>query len=144
MMEAIHPRTNIHNREPPSFPTLKISSLHLNGKYKHDLVPNARTLIPIETELFVGHLVFLMRSTDVTGQLAEVDAIYNESFFDHKNRRLVVQVQGKFKYEPKGIVYAGLEAANDTPMGRLSKGYDIVAGFFSFQKTKNVSHTNPL
>ena len=124
-LDGIHHHHH-HNSEPPSFPTLKFSSLHLNGKYKHDFVPNARTSIPIETELFVGHMVFLMRSTDVTGHLAEVDEVYNQDFFDDKNRRLVMQVQGKFKYEPKGTVYAGMEASNDSQLGRLSKGYVII------------------
>ena len=123
--DAIHHHHH-HNSEPPSFPTLKFSSLHLNGKYKHDFVPNARASIPIETELFVGHMLFLMRSTDVTGHRAEVDDVYNQDFFDDKNRRLVMQVQGKFKYEPKGTVYAGMEASNDSHLGRLSKGYVIV------------------
>ena len=106
----------ISNDPPPSFPTLKFSSLHLNGKYKHDFCANARAPIPIETELFVGHMVFLLRLADAA------DAVWDEKIFAHTSRRLVLQLQGKFKYEPKGPVYAGLEASHDLHMGRLSKG----------------------
>jgi Protein of unknown function (DUF1769) len=111
----------------PLFPTLKISSLHLNGKYKQDFHANSRVPIPIETELFVGHMVFLIRPTGPLGQVgskpsAAGDSHWSARAFANKNRRIMVQLQGKFKYEPKGVVYAGLEASTELRLGRLSRG----------------------
>ena len=103
------------NADVPTFPTLKFSALNLTGKYRNDFMPNARAPIPIETEFFVGHMVFLVRPS-------QEDKYWHDRVFADKNRRLVVQVQGKFKYEPKGPVYAGLEASQELHMGRLSKG----------------------
>ena len=123
----------------PLFPTLKFNSLHLNGKYRHDFTPNARAPIPIETEFFVGHMVFLLRpnstsSTADTPAPAE-DPYWNDRVFDQTNRRLVLQLQGKFKHEPKGPVYAGIEASKALKFGRLSKG--LAGLFLKWAKEKN-------
>lgn len=103
----------------PTFPSLKFNSLHLNGKYKQDFFANARIPIPVETELFVGQMVFLLRDSQSTDK----DSFWKDRIFDDNNkRRLVLQLQGKLKYEPKGLLYAGFEASNDLKPGRISKG----------------------
>jgi len=106
------------SKEPiPSFPTLKFSSLYLNGKYRHDFMANSHAPIPIETELFVGHMVFLLRP-ECTSQFSDMtDNIFAQS----NRRRVVIQLQGKFKYEPQGPVFAGIEASPPLHVGRLSK-----------------------
>lgn len=121
----------------PSFPSLKFNTLHLNAKYRGDFFPNARIPIPVETELFVGRMVFLLQSDETE------DSFWKERIFAHKKptRRLVLQVQGKFKYDPRGLVYAGFEASNDLRLGRMSKGLSGLLLKWAGEKNENLYYS---
>ncbi|KAL3674784.1 hypothetical protein V7S43_000712 [Phytophthora oleae] len=66
-----------------------------------DLEMNSRTPIPFETELFVGHALFLVRTQPEDPHYAEL--------FAGKRRMFWIQVQGRFKQAPSGPVYLGGE-----------------------------------
>lgn len=104
------------------FPSLRCNLLHLNGKYQSDIVINSQQPFKVETELFIGQMVLIVRPPEEDIEKAILD-YWNQKIFAHKQRRFMIQIQGKFKYEPKGIVFAGLEASNnDLQLGRLTKG----------------------
>lgn len=106
------------------FPSLKVKLLgQMNGKSAaccdhSDFPLNSRTPVDIETELFKGKVLVILRPPN-----PEVDDPYwNERIFAKKKRRMIVQIQGKFKYQPQGVVYAGAEVSDQMKLGLLTKG----------------------
>jgi len=100
----------------PKFPSLQVKLQRRNGVL-HPFPLNARAPVDVETELFKGKLLLLIRPPN-----PEDDPYWNERVFSKKKRRMIVQVQGKFNYRPKGIIYAGAEVSNQMKLGLLSKG----------------------
>jgi hypothetical protein len=45
--------------------------------------------------------------------------------------QLILQIQGKFKRQPRGVLYAGAEVSEPMKLGLLAKGY---VDSFSFSK----------
>lgn len=100
----------------PRFPTLQVESLGLNGQMQPSFPINSRVPVDVETELFKGKILLLLRPPD-----PEDDPYWNERIWDKMKRRIVIQIQGKFKYEP-GFVYAGAEVSDQMKLGLLARG----------------------
>ena len=102
----------------PSFATLDFRLLQENGRFQPNFPLNSRAGVPFETDLFQGHVLVLLRPEKPEQQ----DPYWNEKIWKHKQRRIIVQVQGKFKKKPKGILYAGGEVSDPMKLGLLAKG----------------------
>lgn len=102
----------------PSFPSLSFQLLQKDDQYE-PLPLNSREGIPFETELFHGRILLLLRPP---GDPAKEDPYWNEKIFSKKNRRVIIQVQGKFKQKPQGVVYAGGEITEPMKLGLVAKG----------------------
>ncbi|CEG47613.1 Pleckstrin homology-like domain [Plasmopara halstedii] len=81
--------------------SLIVSDVGSLGVPVEEMAMNSRTPIAFETELFVGHALFLVRTKPE-------DPFY-ASLFNGKRRMFWIQVQGCFKQAPKGPVYLGGE-----------------------------------
>ena len=84
-------------------PTLRLRD------HNGNIIPiNPNTSVPIETQYFKGEILFMLKCE---GQLSS----YNKyrSYFSSKagndGRKFELQIQGQFKYNPKGILYVGGE-----------------------------------
>jgi len=100
------------------FPSLRTQVLSNDGNY----IPfklNSQIPIPVETELFAGKLLLIMRPPK---NPQEDDPYWNERIFSKKKRRVVMQLQGKLKYEPKGALYAGMEISDPMNLGLIASG----------------------
>ena len=99
-------------------PSLQTNSLSFGGNYQ-PLPLNAQTPIPVETELFKGTILLICRpATDP----AKVDRYWNEKVFSKKKRRVILQLQGKFKYKPTGTIFAGMEISDPMKLGLIANG----------------------
>jgi len=106
------PRKNltISPTATPIFPTISTSLIidQTAAASKHQkLHVNAPFPIPFETDLFKGHIVFLLRS-----ESADHDPVHHNHVFSgagNETTQLVIQLQGRFKRRPRGTVYMGLE-----------------------------------
>lgn len=112
----LSPSPLAENVSLPKIPTLEATLLNLDGATTSFRL-NTRTPVPFETELFRGELLFIVRPTIPTD-----DPYWNERIFSIKKRRLVVQIQGQFKREPKGIVFAGAELSDPMKLGLVTRG----------------------
>jgi Protein of unknown function (DUF1769) len=102
----------------PSFPTLDFRLLQEKGQLQPNFPLNSRTATPFETDLFKGKVLVLLRPQ----KPEQEDPYWNEKIWKHKQRRVIVQVQGKFKREPKGSLYAGGEISDPMKLGLLARG----------------------
>jgi hypothetical protein len=100
-----------------SIPSLQLKLLDQGGKQPSSFPLNSRIPIPVETDLFKGNIICIVRPSN-----PEDDPYWNDRIFSKKKRRLVVQIQGQFKYEPKGVVYAGAEVSDPMKLGLITKG----------------------
>lgn len=101
----------------PHFPSLQVGLLGKKGVFQPDFTLNSMTPIDIETELFQGRILIIVRPPN-----PEDDPYWNERIFSKRKRRLVIQIQGKFKYKPVGIVFAGAEVSEQMKLGMLVRG----------------------
>ena len=100
----------------PRFKTLDVKMLQSSGQYEHFQL-NSQEGIPIESDLFVGKAMILMKPLNPND-----DPYYTEHLFSQKKRSFIVQVQGKFKRKPTGTVYMGYEILKPMKLGLLTKG----------------------
>jgi hypothetical protein len=101
----------------PQFPSLQVGLLGEKGVFQPDFTLNSMTPIDIETELFQGRILIIVRPPN-----PEDDPYWNERIFSKRKRRLVIQIQGKFKYKPTGVVFAGAEVSEQMKLGMLVRG----------------------
>ena len=100
-----------------AFPTLEASILGLDGTYS-PLQINSRHPVPIDTPLFEGHVLLLVRP-----ETEAEDPYYMEHVFKGKRRRFEVQIQGRFKVAVDGILYTGGEVTiKQMQLGLLTRG----------------------
>jgi hypothetical protein len=100
----------------PSFRTLQVA---LMGRApRSEFAVNAREPVDFETELFKGKLLCILRPENP----AVDDPYWNERIFQHRRRRIVINLQGKFKYQPEGTVYAGAEISKPMKLGLVTRG----------------------
>lgn len=117
MPEMTDPSTaSMNNSRCRLFPTLDVRVLSREQKFE-SFTLNSQSAVPIETECFVGKLVLVMRPTN-----PEDDPYWNERIFSKKKRRVIMQLQGKLKYKPKGELYAGMEISDPMRLGLLANG----------------------
>jgi hypothetical protein len=98
------------------FPSLRVETLAKEGLYR-GFPLNTERPVPVETELFKGSILLTMRPAN-----PEEDPYWNDKIFSKKKRRVVLQMQGKFKYKPEGVVFAGMEVSNPMKLGLLASG----------------------
>jgi hypothetical protein len=108
------PSTSTNNSR--LFPSLHVQALQHEGRFTN-LLLNSQLPVPVETELFVGNLLLTMRPNN-----PQDDPYWNDKIFSKKKRRVVMQLQGKLKYKPKGVVYAGMEVSDPMKLGLLASG----------------------
>ncbi|KAG7360558.1 DUF547 domain containing protein [Nitzschia inconspicua] len=99
------------------FPTLRTRVLSMDGNFT-PFALNSQTPIPVETELFVGQLLLLIRPKDPP----QDDPFWHERLFSKKKRRVSIQLQGKLKYQPEGTLMAGMEISNPMNLGLIASG----------------------
>jgi len=102
----------------PTFPSLDVRLMQKGGQLEPDFPLNTREGVPFETDLFQGKVLFICRPP---GDPEREDPFWNERIFKNKQRRVIMQVQGKFKQEIKGILYAGGEISEPMKLGLISK-----------------------
>ena len=100
------------------FPSLRTQVLANDGKYAPFKL-NSQVPIPVETELFSGKFLLIMRPPK---NPQDDDPYWNERIFSKKKRRVVMQLQGKLKYKPKGTLYAGMEISDPMNLGLIASG----------------------
>ena len=98
------------------FPSLRAQALQHRGPFVNFPL-NSRVGVPVETEMFIGQLLLIMRP-----QNREDDPFWNERIFSKKKRRIIMQLQGKLKRKPKGVLYAGMEISDPMKLGLLASG----------------------
>ncbi|KAL3915521.1 MAG: hypothetical protein SGARI_008165, partial [Bacillariaceae sp.] len=99
------------------FPTLRTRMLSTDSVFT-PFPLNSPTPIPIETDLFVGQMLLIMRPNDPP----QDDPFWNERIFAKKKRRVVIQLQGKLKYKPEGTLMAGMEISDPMNLGLIASG----------------------
>jgi hypothetical protein len=109
--------TAIMEAEPPKFPSLAVSLLEQNGTLQPGFLLNSREAVLVETDLFVGRMLMILRPID-----PDDDPYWNDRIFVKRKRRVVLQLQGKFKRAPIGTVYAGGEISDQMRLGLVAKG----------------------
>jgi hypothetical protein len=98
------------------FPSLRIQVLNPQGRFTNFPL-NSTIQVPVETDLFVGTLLLVMRPLN-----PEDDPYWNDKIFSKKKRRVVMQLQGKLKYKPKNTLYAGMEVSDPMNLGLIASG----------------------
>jgi len=102
---------------PESFDTLSMNVIsHENKLIKFEA--NSVGGVEIETDYFVGKILFLLRNPN--------DTIYFKRFFEDKKRLFEIQVQGRLKRIPRGTVYFGGELTEPMELSLVSKGISSV------------------
>lgn len=104
----------------PKFPTLDVKLLGINNQYENFTL-NSQIPVDIETNLFIGKMNMILRPMN---DPATEDPYWYERIFSKKKRRIVIQIQGKFKYIPTNgnIIYAGAEISNQMKLGLITRG----------------------
>jgi len=110
---------NSHIRRNNSIiPTIQPKVLSFDGTYQ-SFPLNSQDSFPVETELFSGRLLFIIRPS---GDPAKIDPYWNEKIFSKKKRRVIMQLQGKLKYKPTGTLFAGMEISEPMKLGLIANG----------------------
>ena len=103
-----------------SSPVPKSSQLEIRDLLDKDckrlLSPNSTEPIEFENEFFKGKFLFLIKTNQMMPKK------WTE-LFRGRRRLFWVQVQGKFKKKPKGMLYMGGEVPNRMRLGLISKGF---------------------
>uniref|UniRef100_A0AAV1UQN4 DUF547 domain-containing protein n=1 Tax=Peronospora matthiolae TaxID=2874970 RepID=A0AAV1UQN4_9STRA len=113
--------------EPPSPPppsalvVRDVASVHQTSTMSSptpSIQLNARTPVAIETELFIGHALLLVRTEPAPPQYA--------ALFANKRRLFWIQVQGQFKQPPPGPIFLGGELPAPIALGVLTRSLALV------------------
>ena len=96
----------------PYLPTIETTILSKLSKEYVTCPANSREPVQFETEFFKGCAVLALRTTPK-------DQVY-DTFFKG-TYTLVIQVQGKFKRQPKGEVYCGSESQDKMELGMITR-----------------------
>lgn len=100
---------------PVPIPTLRLELLSVAaGKGPEPVVPNMRTPQRVSNELFEGHFLTLIRTEPV-------DPFYAD-FFEGRRRMVEVQIQGRFKVIPEGMIYVGGEITEKMHLSLFTRG----------------------
>ena len=121
----------------PRFPTLDVHLLGADGSYA-PFPLNSPVPIPVETDLFRGRMLVVLRPTHP----AQDDPYWNERIFARRQRRCVIQLQGKFIRQPQGVVYAGGQVSDPMQLGLITRGVCsvLLRLIESFQKHVHYSY----
>jgi len=108
---------SVKNNNQKLFPSLDIRALTPGGALA-PFAANSQVEVPVESDLFVGSMILLIRPNDPSNQ----DPYWNERIFSKKKRRVIMYLQGKLKYVPEGPLYAGLEITQPMKLGLMASG----------------------
>ncbi|GKY98391.1 hypothetical protein MPSEU_000796600 [Mayamaea pseudoterrestris] len=100
----------------PRFRTLQAACVGMGGNM-HNFSLNAREAASFETDLFKGKIICVLRPENPSSD----DPFWHERVFAHKRRRLIINVQGTFKKQPTGVVYAGAEISKPMRLGLVTR-----------------------
>jgi hypothetical protein len=103
--------------EAPVISSLAVSLLEKNGTLQPDFPLNSRQAVMVDTDLFIGRMLMIVRPIR-----PEDDPYWNDKIFSKRKRRVVFQLQGKFKRAPTGTLYAGGEISHQMRLGLVAKG----------------------
>ncbi|KAF0690451.1 Aste57867_18183 [Aphanomyces stellatus] len=118
-LEASSP-TSQTQKQPWNVPALRIHELVMDSsaasgvQLGQPLWPNSTEPVSIENEYFSGRILFLLKTeprSPTWGQL-----------FVGRRRLFWIQLQGKFKKQPKGTVFVGGEIPDKMKLGFFTKG----------------------
>ncbi|TDH68937.1 hypothetical protein CCR75_004316 [Bremia lactucae] len=98
--------------------SLNVRDVGSSGEPFKGLEMNSRTPTAFETELFVGRVLFLVRTQPD-------DPLY-ANLFTGKRRMFWIQIQGRFKKAPKGTVYLGGELPAKIAPGLFTRSVALV------------------
>lgn len=90
------------------------------------LCANSPAPIPFETDLFVGHVLFLVRTPSSSPSAAAEAAAPYAELFEGKRRMFWIQVQGRFKRAPRGAVFLGGELPARIAPGFFTRSLALV------------------
>jgi hypothetical protein len=115
----------------PSFPTLSVKLLQQKGSWDSPFCLNSREPIEFETDLFKGKILVVVRPEKL-----DDDPFWSKRIFSKKKRRIVLNVQGKFKRKPEGTVFLGAEITKPMKLGLFTRGIlgmlvRLMEGFFT-------------
>jgi len=126
----------------PKFKTIRVSLD--DGISSYPL--NSRVAIPFENDLFCGKILIICKPINPEAD----DPYWNERIFSKKRRRIIMQIQGKFKRQPRGLLYFGGEVSEQMKLGLVGKGMsNLLLNFmrsfvkdlsYSFGNKKEVAH----
>ncbi|EQC34745.1 hypothetical protein SDRG_07558 [Saprolegnia diclina VS20] len=74
---------------------------------------NSTAPVPFENDLFVGHVYFLVKTDPPNATWHHL--------FDKRKRMFWIQVQGRFKRQPRGVVYLGGELPDRISLGFFTR-----------------------
>lgn len=103
------------------FPSLEVGLLQQDGELQPNFPVNSQAGVDFETDLFKGRALVVLRPENPSS-----DPYWNERLFSKKKRRILIQLQGKFKHVPKGTVYAGAEVSEQMKLGLIARGLSTV------------------
>lgn len=116
--KSIPPVVETNNNRRNIIPSLATNVLSFDGNYQ-PLSLNSQIPIPVETELFKGQILLLLKPAE---DPAKTDPYWNDKIFSKKKRRIIFQLQGKLKYKPTGTIYAGMEVSDPMKLGLIANG----------------------
>lgn len=106
-------------RSPPTSTTSSATTASTDSRPPRNSVElNSVHGVPFENDLFVGRVLFLVRTTPVDTRWMHL--------FEGKRRMFWIQVQGRFKRKPRGVVYLGGELPSRVSLGFFTKSIALV------------------
>ena len=115
---SISPRKNKGlTMDAPNFPSLSVKLMQQQGTWDTNFALNTREAYPFETDLFKGRILMLVRPPNL-----EDDPYWSDRIFRHKKRRVLFNIQGKFKRPLKGPLYVGGEITSPMNLSLFTRG----------------------
>ena len=111
------PRKMTRKPDAPDINVLSTKIMQGQGTWDSNFAINAKEPYPFETELFQGELLLLVRPPKL-----EDDPYWSDRIFSKKKRRLVLNVQGKFKRPIQGTLYVGGEITSTMNLSLFTRG----------------------
>lgn len=94
---------------------LRIVDLNTKASPSPIILPNTEQSVDFENDMFVGKLLFLLKTPDMPSKWSPL--------FAGRRRLFWVQMQGKFKIMPSGPVYMGGEICEEMTLGVISRTF---------------------
>eukprot|EP00977_Amphora_coffeiformis_P020520 scaffold8332_cov172-Amphora_coffeaeformis.AAC.2 len=103
--------------EAPKINALSTKIMQEQGAWDSNFALNSSEPYPFETELFQGEVLLLVRPPKL-----DEDPYWSDRIFSKKKRRLVLNIQGKFKRPVQGSLYVGGEITSPMNLSLFTRG----------------------